>query len=384
MDAEERRTPTPDVLRTTILIAGVVVALLLLWRAHGIFITAILGVLFGLALSRAADWLERFKVRRALGAPFVLITILGLLFGIGFLTAPVVRRQIDALKDALPKAIDSLERRVNEGAAIFEGSAATTSAPAPQQQRQQPAAGQKQQQQQQEQQKPQTSALRQRLAQETGQVTQFIFPVISSTLGAIAGVIIVVFIALYVAVEPGLYRAGVVHLIPRSKRDKADELLDTLAHVLRSWLVARLIAMVLIGATTALGLLVLRVEAALALGLIAALFEFIPFFGPILSAIPAIGIALAESPGKAVAVAILYLIIQQLEGNLVTPLILEKRLEIPPVLTIVTVGALGVVFGVLGMLIAEPLLAAVLVTTKILYVRDQLHDPVKVGAESDK
>ena len=80
----------------------------------------------------------------------------------------------------------------------------------------------------------------------------------------------------------------------------------------------------------------------------------------------------------------LYLIIQQLEGNVITPLLLEKRLDVPPVLTVVAVAALGMVFGVLGMLIAEPLLAAVLVTTKMLYVNDVVGDEVPVGKDKDE
>src|SRR6185295_15346775 len=103
------------------------------------------------------------------------------------------------------------------------------------------------------------------------------------------------------------------------------------------------------------------------------------FFGPIASAIPAIGVALIESPEKALWVAGLYLVVQQLEGNVLTPLLLRQRLDIPPVLTVVTVAALGVVFGVIGMLIAEPLLATVLVTTKMLYVNDVVGDEVNVG-----
>ena len=128
--AEETRTPAPDVLRTTILIAAVTVGLLLLWRAHGIFITAILGVLFGLGLSRAADKLEERGVRRAIGAPAVLFGIIGTIVAIGFLMAPVVSRQTKALTAALPKAIDSFEQRLNKGAAIINGTAGQPSAAA--------------------------------------------------------------------------------------------------------------------------------------------------------------------------------------------------------------------------------------------------------------
>ena len=109
--------------------------------------------------------------------------------------------------------------------------------------------------------------------------------------------------------------------------------------------------------------------------------EFVPFFGPVVSAIPAIGVALVDSPEKALWVIGLYILIQQLEGNVITPLLLEKRLDVPPALTLVTVAALGIVFGVLGMLIAEPLLAVVLVTTKMLYVEDVVGDEVRVGKE---
>jgi predicted PurR-regulated permease PerM len=156
---------------------------------------------------------------------------------------------------------------------------------------------------------------------------------------------------------------------------------DTLATTLRQWLVARLIAMVVIGAITGIALALLKVKGAAALGVLAGLLEFVPFFGPIISAVPAIGVALLDSPQKALYVVILYIILQQLEGNVITPLLLERRLDIPPVLTVVAVAALGMVFGVVGMLIAEPLLAAVLVATKMLYVEDVVGDEVKVGKQ---
>lgn len=136
------------------------------------------------------------------------------------------------------------------------------------------------------------------------------------------------------------------------------------------------LAMALVGLLTGLGLFALGIDGAAALGLFAGLLELIPFFGPFVSAVPALGIALADSPQKAFAVALLFIAVQQLEGNLITPLILERRLHVPPVLTIVAVSAMGMVFGVLGMLVAEPILAATLVVTKMLYVRDVVHDDV--------
>lgn len=89
------------------------------------------------------------------------------------------------------------------------------------------------------------------------------------------------------------------------------------------------------------------------------------------------GMALIDSPGKALAVAGAFFFIQQLEGNIITPLLLKNRVDVPPALTIGTVALMGVIFGVPGMLIAEPLLAASLVAVKMLYVEDQIGDSVE-------
>jgi predicted PurR-regulated permease PerM len=105
----------------------------------------------------------------------------------------------------------------------------------------------------------------------------------------------------------------------------------------------------------------------------------VPFFGPIVSAVPAVGMALLESPQKALWVVIAFVAIQQLEGNIITPLLLKKRVDIPPMLTIVAVPAMTLIFGLTGVLIAEPLLAIILIVSKMLYVQDVVGDDVKVG-----
>ncbi|HEX6176880.1 MAG TPA: AI-2E family transporter, partial [Thermoanaerobaculia bacterium] len=241
---------------------------------------------------------------------------------------------------------------------------------------------QQQQQQRQKQQPPgqqeqqQRGGLQSMIQGQARSAGRVLFPMISSTFEAIAGVLIIIFIAIYIAVSPRTYEKGILHLVPHPKRPRARELMTEVGQTLRGWLVARLLAMLIIGAITGIGLALLGIEAAIALAFIAGLLELIPFYGPIVAAIPAIGVGLVESPQKAISVAILYLIIQQLEGNVLTPLLLKKRLEVPPVLTIVVVSALGIVFGVVGMLAAEPLVAAGLVVTRKLYVRDVIGDDV--------
>lgn len=360
-----------DALRVVGIVFGVLIALRFLWLAQSIFIVAFLGVLLGLAMTRAVDYLERAKIRRGIGAPLVMVLIIGILVAIFALIGPSIREQTRVLARELPKAMVSVEAWVNRTPmkALVAPEART------------PQEGSAQPQQQQKQQQSQRGGLTDRVARELRNATKFLFPIVSSFLGAVGGVVIVLFMAMYLAAEPDLYRKGVLHLVPHRHRERAEEWLSTLRDTLRQWLIARLTAMVLIGLITAAGLTALGVKGAVALAVVAGLMEFVPFFGPVVSAIPAIGVALVDSPQKALWVVGLYVLIQQLEGNVITPLLLEKRLAIPPALTVVTVAALGIVFGVLGMLIAEPLLAVVLVTTKMLYVQDVVGDEVKVGKE---
>jgi predicted PurR-regulated permease PerM len=304
-----------------------------------------------------------------------MLVSIGALVGAAALMAPSLRNQSRQLSSELPKLVDSADRWLQQTPA----KALVQPAPPQPQAKQQPQRAPDASSPQKSEEPQRHGGLRAQLGKELRGSLQFLFPIVSSIFGAIAGLVLVIFIAMYVGAAPGLYREGILHLVPHRSRERASEVVDTLGTTLRQWLVARLIAMVLIGVITGGVLALLKIPGAAALGLMAGLLEFVPFFGPIAAAVPAIGVALLESPQKALYVVILYLIVQQLEGNVITPLLLEKRLDIPPILTVVTVAALGVVFGVIGMLIAEPLLAAVLVTTKMLYVTDVVGDDIKVG-----
>ena len=117
--------------------------------------------------------------------------------------------------------------------------------------------------------------------------------------------------------------------MPHRGRAKAIEVMDATGVTLRRWLVAQLIGMVIIGALTTAALLLLDVRAAVALGIIAGILEFVPYFGPILSSVPAIAMGFLDGPEKALWVALAYLAIQQVEGNVVTPLLMKEGLDLP-------------------------------------------------------
>jgi predicted PurR-regulated permease PerM len=150
---------------------------------------------------------------------------------------------------------------------------------------------------------------------------------------------------------------------------------------LRRWLGAQLIGMLVIGSVTTIALLLLDVRAAIALGIIAGFLEFIPYFGPILSAVPAVAMAFLDGPEKALWVIFAYLGIQQLEGNLLMPLLMKEGLDLPPALTIIAQAVLALIFGFVGLLIAVPLLGTVMVPIKLLYVQDVVGDEVPLPGQ---
>ncbi|WP_025414995.1 AI-2E family transporter [Gemmatirosa kalamazoonensis] len=370
-----------DVLRATALVTSYLLALALLWVARDIALTAFLGVLFGLAVGAGAEQLTRLRIPRGIGAPLVVFGFLGALYGVGAAIAPTVREQAIELRTRVPEAVDRIEAWVNARpgvAGLFLGGrevAATpatppttpapavrgrprvpTSAPATA-----PAA-------------PRAPTLRERITEQLSGAARYLFPFLSSTVTVAAGLFLILVLAIYVGADPALYHTGLMHLFPHGARDRAGVVLTRIATVLRRWLVTQLIAMLTIGVVSTVTLLVLGVKAAVALGVIAGLLEFVPTIGPILSAVPAIAMGFLDSPEKALTVGLAYLVIQQLEGHVLIPMLMKEGMDLPPALTIVTQGVMALLFGFLGLMVAVPLLAVVIVPIKLLYVEGVVGD----------
>src|SRR5690606_36802323 len=179
---------------------------------------------------------------------------------------------------------------------------------------------------------------------------------------------------LYAAVDPGLYQRGVRHLVPKHRRQRADEVLCTLGSTLRWWIVGKLASMAIVGTLIGIGLALLGVKMALLLGIIAALLALVPNFGPVIAAIPAILIAWSQSSQLALYVLVLFVAVEFAESYLVLPLIQREAVDLPPALIIVFIVLMGTLAGALGVLVATPLLAALMVLISMLYVEDRLGD----------
>jgi len=198
--------------------------------------------------------------------------------------------------------------------------------------------------------------------------------VVYKALGALLSVIIFLFLGLYLAIDPGVYRRGLLRLIPLHKRDRVRGILDEIGHMLGRWLVGRMFSMLMVGGITTLGLWLLRVPLALALGLLAALGELVPNIGPLLAFIPAILLAFTDGATRALAVFGLYLAVQGFESYVLTPLVEKRAVSLPPALTVTAQVLLGLLAGGLGLVLAAPLTATVMVLVQRLYVEDVLHD----------
>jgi predicted PurR-regulated permease PerM len=229
-----------------------------------------------------------------------------------------------------------------------------------------------------------SEGLKTRLGSQLAGATRFLFPFLSSVGTVAAGLALIIFIAIYIGAEPKLYHDGMMHLFPHRARNKAGEVLTEIATVLRKWLVTQLIAMAVIGGVTTVAMLLLNVKAAFALGFIAGLLEFVPTVGPLLSAIPAIAMGFVDGPEKALAVVAAYWGIQFLENNLLIPWLMRGGMDLPPALTLVAQALMTLVFGFLGLMVAVPLTAAVLVPIKLLWVRDTIGDDMDVRDDEDE
>jgi predicted PurR-regulated permease PerM len=395
--AEQRGWSSRDILRTLAIIAGFYITLQVLWVGQSVVLLTFLGVLFGIALAAGVDWLERRRVPRGIGTVLLLVAFLGTLVGIGAATAPSITGQLRELKTQLPEAISKIQRWVKErqeGVNQVLERVAPDAVPQRSEQKAQDttggqagkrtaAGGQQEASPREQTEGGAKPSLGQSLAEQIGGVAGHLFGFFSSTLAVLGGMILILFVAAFVAVDAGTYRDGLMHLFPHEARPRAREVLSATGVMLRRWLLTQFVGMLVVGLFTAGVLLLLGVKAAIALGIIAGIFEFIPIAGPILASIPAIAMGFLDGPEKALYVALAYVVIQQLESNLLHPLLMKKGLELPPVLTIFTQGVLATVFGFLGLLVAVPMLAAAIVPIKMLYVRDVVGDEVKLPGEKD-
>jgi predicted PurR-regulated permease PerM len=222
------------------------------------------------------------------------------------------------------------------------------------------------------------------LGEKAGEVAAKAPGVLSDVAGAVGFFVIFLFLGLYLAVDPERYQRGLLRLVPPQNRQHARDVLGDVGYTLHWWLVGTLLSMLVVGTLVTFGLWLLDVPLALALGVIAALAEFIPTIGPVLAFVPAVLLAFTVSGTKVLHVLLLYVVVQTFESYVLYPLVQQRAIELPPALTIVSIALLGILLGGMGLVLATPLVAVVMVLVQRLYVRDVLGDDLRtMGQRND-
>ncbi|MDQ1086222.1 MULTISPECIES: AI-2E family transporter [unclassified Siphonobacter] len=316
---------------------------LLLGFSFDILLLITASLLIALPLRAAARWLsKKTGWKEGISLVMVALVTLGLFVGMIWIFSTTIGHQFSDLKEGIPKAVDNFQQKLSQnemGSKVLEMI-------------------------------PSESELMQGGSKWMNRATG----VLSSTFGTIADLYVIFFLAIFIAAQPRLYREGIILLIPKKSRNRAGEVLDKVGETLVKWLMGQLFSMAVVGVLSFIGLWALGIPLAGALALFAALVTFIPNIGPIFALIPAVLFALMDGPEKALYVILIYVGIQAIESNVLTPIVQKRMIDIPPALVLISQLIIGLFTGVLGLILATPLMAMVMVMVKMLYIQDTLKD----------
>ena len=284
------------------------------------------GLLLAVALSAPVEVLYRRKVPRPVAVILIVLVVLGVLVLGGFLLLPTLATQISQLISILPSAFSQFVERARELAnnvgIQFGGGGG---GPSPQ-----------------------------ALADVARRVLGGLLGLFSGITSFLTGLIVVLFVPLYLAALPESVVGWVVRLFPPERRDRTREVLSEARSSLLYWLAGRLFSMAVVGILATVALYIIGVPGALLLGIFSGLVAFVPIIGSIAGAVPPVLLAFAGSPLDAVWVVAAYVAIQQIESNLLTPLVMQQAVSLHPVVVLASVTVAGAAFGVLGALLAVP------------------------------
>ncbi len=190
--------------------------------------------------------------------------------------------------------------------------------------------------------------------------------------GGIADALLIFFLSIYFAYNPREYLDGFLRLVPPRRRRQVESALVDSGEALLKWLRAQLSAMVLIGLLVGVGMACLGLPLALLLGVVAGLLEFVPVVGAILFTIPGVLVAFTQGPETALYALLIYVAVQQLESNIVIPLLQRWAVRLPPAITLLSVVIGGILLGAPGVVFATPLAVVAMMLVKHLYMEDTL------------
>lgn len=201
-----------------------------------------------------------------------------------------------------------------------------------------------------------------------------VLPVLGNVADTLLSLLIVLFMSMYLIADPEMHRDGAIRLLPKWYRARGREILDRCAGALRAWLKATVLSMILVGLLTWIGLALVGLQQALVLGVIAGVTAFIPNFGPLIALIPSIAVGVIQAPDQIGWIIVVVYGVSFIQTQIMIPLLVAGSIRLPPVLVLLGQIVAGVFFGFLGIMLAVPITAIVLVLVQEIYVKDVLDD----------
>lgn len=333
--------------RRVLIVLGLAALVFLAWQLRVLLLMLFGAVVVATIFRAVADGIAHYaKVPKLAATALSILIILGGLIALGALFGAHVAQQVQTLRETLPLAWKDVEQRVGDIGLSqqLDRLVATITAPG-------------------------------------GSGLSGFGRTLLSIGSGVADLLVVIFAGIYLATQPHFYRVGVIKLIPHARRKVAAEAMLESERALRMWLKGQALAMVVVGLLTGIGLWALGVPSALVLGLMAGLLEFIPFVGPLIAAVPAVLLALAVSPELGLWVVLLYVVVQQFEGNILTPLVQQYAVDLPGAVLLFSLIGFGTLFGTLGVILAAPLAVVTMVMVKRLYVIETLDTPTPIPGQ---
>jgi predicted PurR-regulated permease PerM len=338
-------TPTPQkspkteltyiekVWHTVAIVALLVVAILIARVAFNVLLMILAGVLISVYFHGLADIIERrTKWGRKLCMTLSVLGSFLILATLFWFMGTKIQGQIAVLSESLPQTISNFKARLGEsplGAKVLEYFAGGNS-------------------------------------DKIFATAQTFF---STSFGVMGNIYIIMFLGIFFTSDPLLYKDGIIKLFPDKNKPMARQVIERASQALKGWLKGMMLSMVLITLMLTTGLTIIGIPVALVLALITGLLKLVPNFGSLAAMIPGVLLALTKDVNTAIITALLYMISQTIVSNIVTPLIQKKMINIPPALTIVSQVIMGTLSGVLGIILAVPVLSILIILVDELYIK---------------
>jgi predicted PurR-regulated permease PerM len=324
---------TVRVWQTTAIVCLTLIIILIVRVAFSVLLMSLAGALIAIYFHGLADLIQRkTRIKKKLS---LLISIAGtimILFGLTWVVGSKIQRQVTELSTTLPKTLNTAKAKIAETPV-----------------------GQK--------------LIKYTSGDNSQKLMDTATNLFSTSFGVLGDVYIIAFLCIFFTADPTPYKKGILFLFPVDKKKTGSVILTRINHSLKGWLKSILISMLLITILISISLTALGMPATITLGIITGLLEVIPNFGPIIAMIPGVLLAFTISTKMAIFVALIYIAAQTIVASIVTPLLQNKIINLPPALTLMSQLIMGALSGVMGIILAVPILSIIIILLDELYLK---------------